>query len=344
MRFLRPASRALSHLLRHDPIQHYSSPASLFSRHSPFAPFTRAFDDPFFSSPFSSPIYTLYEVKGDSSNSNNSTANDSNTKAEQHNKQEEVKASEPQQAHQQQRSTDNRLARQEDSSRQRWLDRRSNRRHPRHHHHNHHHHPLSLFSSPFDSLLSSPFFHHQQPLEISVDLYSTPTAYQVNAAIPGVRKEDIKLTVDDGVLTIEAERREERGRPANKTAAATSSSTDSSSTPAAATSAANAEVPQTEQKAVEVEVKADGVEAKPAAETKAQATQPQQQAVEEDEEEDDVSVHHVESYYGRVQRSLALPEDVNVDGLTARYEDGVLKIELPRIEEKKQQVKQINIQ
>ena len=338
MRFLRPASRALSHLLRHEPV-HHSSPSSFFARHSPFAPLSRAFDDPFFSSPFSAPLYTVYEVRDEGS---------SNNKAEQQQqqqaKQEEVKAAEqaqqPQQQ-QQQRSTDNRLARHGDNHRQRWLDRHSNRRH-RHHHH---HHPLSLFS-PFDSLFaSSPFFpaSSYQPLEISVDLYSTPTAYQVNAAIPGVRKEDIKLTVEDGVLTIEAERREERGRPAK---AASSTAATSTAAPADSTAAAA----PSEQKTVEVEVKADSTTSQPAAanaatETKAQQdTQPQQQVDEQQQEEDDVAVHHVESYYGRVQRSLTLPDDVNVDGLTAKYEDGVLRIELPRLEEKRQQVKQINIQ
>ena len=334
MRFLRPASRALSHLLRHDPV-HYSSPASLFSRHSPFAPLSRAFDDPFFSSPFSAPFYTVYEVRNDDSHNtatNNSSNNSNKAEQQQHNQQEEVKAVESPQ--QQQRSNDNRLARHSDGHRQRWLDRQSNRRH------RHHHNPLSLFS-PLDSLFTSPFFASSahQPLEISVDLYSTPTAYQVNAAIPGVKKEDIKLTVEDGVLTIEAERREERGRPAKATSAPASSSTSST---ASTSTDATAELTQQqgEQKTVEVEVKADNVDSKLVPETKAQETQPQHQAG----EEEDMNVHHVESYYGHVQRSLALPDNVNVEGLTAKYEDGVLKIELPRMEEKKQHVKQINIQ
>ena len=317
----RSGSRALAHLLRHAPSYHHSSPASLFSRHSPLAPFTHAFDNSFFSS---SPLYTVYEVRDEDSSNKTTNSN----KAEQQTTQpEETKAAEPQHH---QRSSDSRLAhRHEDNHRQqRRLDRRSHRHH-RHHHGHYHHHPLSLFS-PFDSLLASPFIaqpsYQPQPLEISVDLYSTPSAYQVAAAIPGVRKEDIKLTVEDGVLTIEAERKEERGRPTNTTTASSSSST---STPPTAT-ASDTTVGT---------LQADGVDANTVvAETKAQ--QQQQEA----EEEDDVSVHHVESYYGRVQRSLSLPEDVDVEGLTARYEDGVLRIELPRIEEKKQQAKQINIQ
>ena len=94
-------------------------------------------------------------------------------------------------------------------------------------------------------------------------------------------------------------------------------------------------------------MRADNADSKSAGETKAQdSQQPQQheQAVDEVEEEDDVHAHHVESYYGRVQRSLQLPDDVNVEGLTARYEDGVLRIELPRVEERKPEARRINIQ
>ena len=336
MPFCRPASRALSHMLRHEPV-HYSSPASLFARHSPLAPFSRAFNDPFFSSPFSAPLYTVYELRED--DSNNTSSDKAEHTEQQTNKHEEMQAAEQQKEQQQQRSNDSRLTRHSDHHNKRWLDRHSNRRH---HDHNHNHHPLSVFS-PFESLFNSPLFASSpQPLEMTVDLYSTPTAYQVNAAIPGVSKEDIKVTVDDGVLTIEAERREERGRPAKSTPAPAASAT---ATATAAPADAKTEAPHSEQKAVEVEVKADNVDNKPATATEATAanTQPQQSA-EQQQDDEEVSVHHQESYYGRVKRSLSLPDDVNVDGLTAKYENGVLKIELPRQEEKRQQVKQINIQ
>lgn len=43
-----------------------------------------------------------------------------------------------------------------------------------------------------------------------VDIAETDTAYLIKAEIPGVNKEDVKITVDDGILTISGERREEK--------------------------------------------------------------------------------------------------------------------------------------
>lgn len=46
---------------------------------------------------------------------------------------------------------------------------------------------------------------------IKVDVKETATAYEISADLPGVKKEDIKLSFSDaGALTIEAERREQR--------------------------------------------------------------------------------------------------------------------------------------
>ena len=39
----------------------------------------------------------------------------------------------------------------------------------------------------------------------AVDVAETDTAYQVKAELPGIRKEDLDVTVDDGVLTIKAQ-------------------------------------------------------------------------------------------------------------------------------------------
>ncbi len=49
----------------------------------------------------------------------------------------------------------------------------------------------------------------------SVDISETPTAYLVKAEIPDVKKEDVKVTVQDGMLTIQGERKmekEEKGK------------------------------------------------------------------------------------------------------------------------------------
>ena len=39
----------------------------------------------------------------------------------------------------------------------------------------------------------------------AVDVTETDIAYQVKAELPGIKKEDLDVTVDDGVLTIKAE-------------------------------------------------------------------------------------------------------------------------------------------
>lgn len=49
----------------------------------------------------------------------------------------------------------------------------------------------------------------------SVDVSETDGAYQIKAEIPDVKKEDVKVTLEDGVLTIQGERKfekEEKGK------------------------------------------------------------------------------------------------------------------------------------
>ena len=44
----------------------------------------------------------------------------------------------------------------------------------------------------------------------SVDISETGTAYLVKAEIPGVNKDDVKVTIQDGMLTIQGERKMEK--------------------------------------------------------------------------------------------------------------------------------------
>lgn len=46
--------------------------------------------------------------------------------------------------------------------------------------------------------------------EIQIDVTEDDTGYKVSAAIPGVKKEDIKVTVDGSYVLISAEAREEK--------------------------------------------------------------------------------------------------------------------------------------
>lgn len=58
------------------------------------------------------------------------------------------------------------------------------------------------------------------------------------------------------------------------------------------------------------------------------------------EEEDESRNYHLrESGYGRFERSFRLPEDTDPDQIKAEYKDGVLKLHLPKLEEKAQRKK-----
>jgi HSP20 family protein len=44
----------------------------------------------------------------------------------------------------------------------------------------------------------------------SCNICETPTAYEIRAELPGVEKEDVRITLDNGVLTIQGERHDRK--------------------------------------------------------------------------------------------------------------------------------------
>ena len=50
----------------------------------------------------------------------------------------------------------------------------------------------------------------------SVDIAETPEGFQIKAELPEVKKEDVKISVDGGVLRIEGERRQEKEEKGKK--------------------------------------------------------------------------------------------------------------------------------
>jgi len=52
---------------------------------------------------------------------------------------------------------------------------------------------------------------------LPLDIHDSPGALAIDAALPGFRPDDVDITVDDGMLTIRAESREEREETAGET-------------------------------------------------------------------------------------------------------------------------------
>ena len=73
------------------------------------------------------------------------------------------------------------------------------------------------FGDIFNGFFRSPLTHQSvSKARIPVvDIAETDIAYQVKAEMPGIRKEDLDITVDDGVLTIRAEHNDNQEQTEN---------------------------------------------------------------------------------------------------------------------------------
>jgi HSP20 family protein len=140
------------------------------------------------------------------------------------------------------------------------------------------------FFSPFFAPGFPDFGRAMQPFEAGqqqlatrgmlVDVVEKDDAFEVKADIPGVKKEDIKVTVDKDVLRINVETSEEK---------------------------------------------------------------------KEDKEEGGRKWHRYERSSQFVGRALRMPENANMDGVKASYENGVLKLDVPKREPKKEEAKRITV-
>ena len=105
----------------------------------------------------------------------------------------------------------------------------------------------------------------------AVNISETPTGYVVEVAAPGMNKEDFKIEVEKGTLTIKSEKKEEKNDENNR-------------------------------------------------------------------------YTRKEFSYSSFSRSFTMPDHVNADAITAEYDKGVLKIQLPKKEEAKQKpVREITV-
>ena len=73
------------------------------------------------------------------------------------------------------------------------------------------------FGDVFNGFFRTPLTHRSvsKARIPAVDVAESDTAYQVKAELPGIRKEDLDVTVDDGVLTIKAEHNDNQEQTEN---------------------------------------------------------------------------------------------------------------------------------
>jgi HSP20 family protein len=90
-----------------------------------------------------------------------------------------------------------------------------------------------------------------------------------------------------------------------------------------------AELPGVEKDQISVEVK-DGI-----------LTMRGERKLEKEVKEE--SYHRIERSYGTFQRSFSLPVSVNQDKVTARFQDGVLEVKLPKKEQAKPKQIQVDV-
>ena len=129
--------------------------------------------------------------------------------------------------------------------------------------------PLKMFEDVFTEKVS-PFFSSMVAPSFKVDISEDEHAIFIEADIPGIKKEDVKLSMEDDVLSITAERSQS-------------------------------------------------------------------------EEEKQKGYHRVERSLGSLSRSFTLGDNIDTDKIEATYDNGVLKIMIPKVEVKPKTGKEIPV-
>jgi HSP20 family protein len=134
---------------------------------------------------------------------------------------------------------------------------------------------LSTLRNEIDRLFEAPLTEFARASHLlsgsapAVDVYEDKDNFVVKAELPGMKKEDIEVTLHDGSLSLSGERKSE-------------------------------------------------------------------------EKWEDAEVYRAERFFGRFQRTVALPGAVDAGKIKAQYRDGILTVTLPKSEEAKP--KQIDVQ
>ncbi|NTV97624.1 MAG: Hsp20/alpha crystallin family protein [Chlorobiaceae bacterium] len=129
--------------------------------------------------------------------------------------------------------------------------------------------PLKMFEDVFNDKVS-PFFSSMINPAFKVDISEDEKAIYVSADMPGMSKEDVKVSLEDDVLSISAERKQE-------------------------------------------------------------------------EEEKTKGYHRIERTWGSMSRSFSVGENVDAENIAASYDNGVLKVTIPKKESEPKKGKEIAV-
>jgi len=129
--------------------------------------------------------------------------------------------------------------------------------------------PLKMFEDVFNDRVS-PFFSSMIAPAFKVDISEDDNSIFIEADMPGIKKEDIKVSMDNDLLSISAERTQS-------------------------------------------------------------------------EEEKKKGFHRVERSWGCLSRSFSIGENVNNEKIEAKYDNGVLKVVIPKVEPTKTSEKSIPV-
>ncbi|TLU82079.1 MAG: Hsp20/alpha crystallin family protein [Chlorobium sp.] len=129
--------------------------------------------------------------------------------------------------------------------------------------------PIKMFEDVFNDKVS-PFFSSMITPSFKVDISEDEKALYVSADMPGMSKEDVKVSLEDDVLCISAERKQE-------------------------------------------------------------------------EEETKKGYHRIERSWGSMSRSFSVGENVDAENISASYDNGVLKVTIPKKEAEPKKGKEIEV-
>jgi HSP20 family protein len=167
----------------------------------------------------------------------------------------------------------------------------------------------------FETVSSSPRRSDAEEFESAVwrpvvDVHEDENSYMIDIELPGLTREDLKINFQENTLAISGERRYQRDGGNKQNAEGSQQQ--------------NAQATRQEANGQGTDGAANGGQ-KGEAGTK----------VEVQSKKKSVSAHRVERFYGRFFRSFAFPTAVNAEGITARFENGVLEVTVPKAEEVK---------